>query len=529
MNEPFIYTEIQPIKGSDDLELIDLFLQQVERYPDHPAVITAECTISYATLAKHARSLAAHLLELGVKNEMPVAILLKSGIEQVICQIGILLAGGSCVPLNVTSPDERLNFMLQEVQATFTITDSLFSGRKLLTRFILLDSYPHSDANPADFPGTKVGLSHRAYILFTSGTTGKPKAVEVEYRGIMRLVVNADYLPISTHDRLGSISAPDFDAILLEVWGALLNGAATVIINREVLLDPEELKSTFIDYGVSSILVTPSLFNFIITLCPSAFRTLSYLMIGGEAFNLHALRSLPLKEWPKNIYNVYGPTENTTYTLYYPIGINDLKAESIPLGKPINKTDVFILDDKLQLAAVDALGEIYVGGDGVARGYLNRSDLTAERFITIEIAGEAAPKRLYKTGDLGWKRSDGAFMYAGRVDNQIKLQGYRIEAEEVEVQLLNTGLLSEAIVCAVKKEGDEGYLLAFVVPQDPIGFSSRQLLNELKQRLPPYMLPRIHPVDTIPLNPNGKADRSKLLELHRQQRASGEVEIPTLS
>lgn len=529
MNKTFITTEMQPIQSADTLELIDLFLQQVERYPNYPAIITAERTISYADLAKQAQSLATHLIALGVANETPVAILLKSGVEQVICQIAILLAGGSCVPLSITSPDERLNFMLQEVNATFTITNTSFSERKLFTQFIFLDSYPHSDANPVNYPGIKVGLNHRAYILFTSGTTGKPKAVQVEYRGILRLVVNADYLPISSSGRLGSISAPDFDAILLEVWGALLNGAATVIISREVLLDPEELKSVFIKYRVSSILVTPSLFNFITTLCPSAFRTLSYLMIGGEAFNMQALRSLPLKDWSKNIYNVYGPTENTTYTLYYPIKVDDLKEETVPLGKPINKTEVFILNDKLQLAAVDELGEIYVGGDGVARGYLNRPDLTAERFITVGIPGEPGLKRLYKTGDLGWKRADGAFMYGGRVDNQIKLQGYRIEAEEVEIQLLNTGLLSEAIVCAVKKEGDEGYLLAFVVPRNPLAFSDKQLLNELKHYLPPYMLPRIHAVDAIPLNPNGKADRSKLLDAYKQKRSSSEAEIPTLS
>jgi len=529
MNEMYISKEIQSLHSSDHVELLDLFLQQVDLYPDYPAVISAESSITYIDLAKQAKSLATHLLEHGVTKEMPVAILLKSSVEQVICQIAILLAGGSCVPLNTTSPEDRMNFMLEEANVRYTLTDSSFSGKKLLTNYIFIDSYKNKSSNPENFPGINVGLNHRAYILFTSGTTGRPKAVEVEYRGIIRLVVNADYLPISPNDRLGSISAPDFDAILLEVWGALLNGASTVIINRDILLDPEELKSTFIKYRVSSILVTPSLFNFITTLCPSAFKTLSYLMIGGEAFNMQALRSLPLSEWPKNIYNVYGPTENTTYTLFYPITVDDLKEETVPLGKPINRTDVFILNDKLQLAAVNTLGEICVGGDGVARGYLNRPDLTAEKFITIQLPGEKNPKRLYRTGDLGWKRADGAFMYGGRVDNQIKLQGYRIEAEEVEIQLLNTELLSEAIVCAVKKEGDEGYLLAFVVPKNSDDFSDKKLLTELKQFLPPYMLPRIHVVDSLPLNSNGKADRSRLLELHRQQRSSGEVKIPTLS
>lgn len=514
MYNPVVYTKLQAVKDSDNLKFIELFLHQVECYPNHPAVITSERTISYAELADQAKSLAAHLLHLGVRNEMPVAILLKSGIEQVICQVAILLAGGTCVPLNITSPDDRLSFMLQTAGVTYTITEFALTDRALSTRYVLVDSYPLNDSFSIDFPGQKLDSNHRGYIMFTSGTTGQPKPVELEFSGILRLVINADYLPVSTSDRVANISPPDFDAILLEFWGALLNGAAIVVIDREDLLNPETLKSRFIGHDVSAILITPSLFNFIISLCPDAFSTLSYLMVAGEIFNINSLRALPPEAWPKNIYNAYGPTENTTYTLYYPISLDDLTAKSIPLGHPINNTDVFILDKELQLVEVGVLGEIYVGGDGVARGYLNRPDLTAEKFITTQISGKKEPQRLYKTGDLGWQREDGIFMFGGRIDNQIKLQGYRIEAEEVEVQLLNTGLLHEAAVCAIKKEGgDDGYLLAFVVPQDPDNFSDKQLLNKLQQYLPPYMLPRIHLVDSIPLNANGKADKHKLIKL----------------
>ncbi|MGB7196620.1 MAG: amino acid adenylation domain-containing protein [Collimonas pratensis] len=519
MEQLLTQQESRLIKDSTPFNLVERFVQQVERYPHRPAVITAERTVSYAELAQQAQSLAACLRLQGVQNETPVAIFLKSDIEHIVCQLGILFAGGSCVPLNIAAPDERLNFMLQEVQASLTITDASLAGRSLSTSFILFGSYPACSASDMKYPGKEMDLSHRAYILFTSGTTGRPKAVEVEARGIMRLVVNASYLPLAPDDRFGSISSPDFDAILLEVWGALLNGAAAVVIAKEILLNPEQLKSALRSHAVTTLMVTPSLFSFVTTLCPSAFQNLDCLMIAGEAFNLHALKRLSPKDWPKKIYNAYGPTENTTFTLYYSVVAADLDGDSIPLGKPIAKTEAFILDDRLQPVAAGALGEIYVGGDGVARGYLNRPDLTAEKFIVTEIAGEAGAKRLYKTGDLGWQRSDGAFMYAGRIDNQIKLQGYRIEAEEIEVQLLNSGLLQEAVVCAVKKEGDEGYLLAFVVPIHPADFSSRQLLDELRLRLPPYMLPRIHVVDAIPMNANGKADRSKLIEQFKQARS----------
>ena len=518
MDQVFISSTSNVPRETINPSFLTLFFDHVSRSPEQWAVITEDGNISYAELANRAQLLAVELCEKGLLSEEPVGVLLESGIEHVVCQVAIILAGGSCVPLNVNSPDGRLNFMLEAAQARFTITNNSYLDRVLDTQFIVLNDVQIHTVENADFPGMRAGDTHRGYIMFTSGTTGTPKAVQVELRGIRRLVINACYLPISTDYRLGSISGPDFDAILFEVWGALLNGATVVIIKKETLLSPEKLKLAFVRHSVGSILVTPSLFSFIIGVCPGAFRTLSHLMIGGEAFNLQALRSLPLTEWPLNIYNIYGPTENTVYSLYYPIEEKDLEADNIPLGKPIDKTDVFVLDECLQPVAIDALGELYVGGEGVARGYLNRQDLTAEKFITTQFSGESKMRRLYKTGDLGRKRADGNFMYAGRVDNQIKLQGYRIEPEEIEVQLLNTELLQEAIVCSVKQVGDEGYLIAFVVPVIGVEFCARTLLGLLSHVVPAYMLPRIEVVSEILLNKNGKADRAALMERYRHKR-----------
>ncbi|WP_413741195.1 amino acid adenylation domain-containing protein [Sodalis sp. RH15] len=505
-------------KDFSSAALITLFLDYADRYPEYPAIITGEERISYDELAKRAKQLAHYLLQLGVKDETPVGILFNAGIEQIICQVAVLLAGGTCVPLNVSAPDERLNFMLAEVEVRFTFADAFTATRALHTQFISLDAgQPLAPVN-VELPGVKMKPDHRTHIFFTSGSTGRPKAVEVEARGIMRLVVNTCYLDLSIDDRFGNISSPDFDASLLEIWGALLNGAAIVIIPRHILLDPDMLADLMFCNNVSILMITPSLFNFIVSQCPTAFRTLNYLMIGGEMFNLKAYGLLPAIERPKHIYHVYGTTEDTTFTLYHPIVADDINTGNVPIGQPIDNTYIFILDDRLQPTSEGVIGEICIGGDGLSRGYYNQPDLTAEKFIYVKLNGDSNARRLYKTGDLGWKKANGDFMFTGRKNNIIKLQGYRIEAEEIEVQLMDSGMLQAAIVCGIHQDGEEGYLMAFIVPKAAENFSVSQLMNELKQRLPDYMLPRLQIVDRIPLTSSGKADRLYLIEQSRIAR-----------
>jgi non-ribosomal peptide synthetase component F len=189
----------------------------------------------------------------------------------------------------------------------------------------------------------------------------------------------------------------------LEIWGALLNGAAAVIIPKDILLDPEQLSELMGNFRVSLLMITPSLFNFIITQCSSAFRSLRYLMIGGEVFNRNAYALLPADERPKQVYHVYGTTEDTTFTSYHPIVADDMQAESVPIGQPIDKTEIFILDEQLQPVADGTIGEICIGGDGLARGYFNQPELTRQKFILVAVSDAIEPRRLYKTGGLGWR------------------------------------------------------------------------------------------------------------------------------
>ncbi|NTY86598.1 amino acid adenylation domain-containing protein [Serratia fonticola] len=507
---------------SFEFDLAELFLQQVEQHSARPAIITPEYTLSYAQLAEKALGLATELYQKGIQPEEPVAILMGPGVEHIICQLAVLLIGSTCVPLHPSLPDERIDFMLQEVNAKWTMTNASLATRSVATRFICLDAYPVLNKVSLDLPLKGKGLSQRSHILFTSGTTGQPKGVEIEARGIVRMLVDSNYIHIKPTDRVACHANPAFDGSFLEVWGALLNGASLVIIDKETLLDANQLENTLQQYAVSYLFMTTSLFNFIAPQCPNAFRSLNYLLVGGEAFNLQALKSLAPTAWPKKLLNCYGPTEGTTITLCHPIVAADLHAGTVPIGQPLNKTAVYILDDQMQPVTPGCQGEIYIGGEGVARGYVNRPELTREKFLTVKIAGEEHAKRLYRSGDLGWQRADGAIIYAGRVDNQIKLQGYRIEVEEIETQLLNSGQLSAAVVCVIRKEGDEAYLTAFIVPKKAHDFDSNALFDSLRQSLPPYMLPRLQVMKALPINENGKADRALLLsQIVQAQAAAG--------
>lgn len=491
--------------------LAERFLQQVTRQPAHVAIITARRALTYGQLAEQAKRLAAHLLRLGIQKEEPVAIILGPGVEQIVCQVAILLAGGTCVPFNPSLPDERLDFMLAEIQARFTLTDTSSAQRSLATRFIQLDDYPRAEVDLIRFPDT--GPEHRSHILFTSGTTGRPKGVELEAHGIMHLLVNNRYLQLDAADRIACIANPSFDASLLEVWGALLNGATLVLIAKETLLDPPQLTTLLREEAITFMLMTTSLFNFMAPQCPRAFRALNYLLVGGETFNPQMLKMIPADDWPRHLVNAYGPTEGTVITACHHMSAADVSADNVPIGKELDKAEVYILDEHLQPVADGTVGEIHIGGNGLARGYVNRPELTQQKFLFTVFDGEQYPKRLYASGDLGWRRPDGAIMYAGRIDNQIKLQGYRIEAEEIELQLLKSGLLLAAVVCVIKKPGTESYLVAYVVPIHPKGFAKNHLLDWLKQQLPAYMLPRLQIVAAIPLNDNGKADRAALMAL----------------
>ncbi|CDL81347.1 non-ribosomal peptide synthetase [Xenorhabdus szentirmaii] len=489
------------------------FLEQVSRYPDKIAISTPENSLDYQTLKQQAASVAGSLRQLGVTHEEPVAILLSPGIEQITSQLAILMAGGSCVPLDPNVPPARLNDMLGDLDVKWTITDSPDNSLQLHTTCVAFSELCKGKRLD-DSEMTALSPNHRSHVLFTSGTTGKPKGVQIELKSIMRTIIDTEYVRFTPEDRIACTCNPTFDISLFEIWGALLNGAMVFVPSKSDVLDIEYFQAELERKEISIISITATLFNLIAKTYPQAFRNIRYLLLVGEAPNAHMVKQVLETDMPpKHLLNAYGPTESTIFALSHDITLDDLADGSVPIGVPINYTSAFVLNDNLEPLEPGNMGQLYLGGEGLSRGYWNRDELNADRFVNVAIPGHSEPMRLYKTGDLSWQRDDGVFMFSGRIDSQVKIRGHRIELEEIEIHILENKQVRLTKVCAVKNEGEDDFLAAFVVPQSPDTFDREQLIQQLSGYLPAYMLPRIFVVEDIPMTPHGKADQRKLMEL----------------
>ncbi|WP_242295080.1 amino acid adenylation domain-containing protein, partial [Bacillus cereus group sp. BfR-BA-01381] len=269
-----------------------------------------------------------------------------------------------------------------------------------------------------------------AYIIYTSGSTGRPKGVCVPHKAINRLVCNTNYVTFQHSDKVAQASNTSFDAATFEIWGALLNGAGMVIISKDVLLAPREFATIIKKYKINIMFLTTALFNQFSRELPSIFKSMTVLF-GGEAVDVKSVREVLKKGKPKRLLHVYGPTESTTFTTWYLVENVPEDATNIPIGRPIANTEVYVLDRNLQHLSIGVPGELYVGGEGVARGYLNQPELTEEKFILNPFVSDSKA-RLYKTGDLVRYLPDGNIEFLGRIDNQVKIRGFRIELGEIE-------------------------------------------------------------------------------------------------
>jgi amino acid adenylation domain-containing protein/thioester reductase-like protein len=515
----------------DHIGLDALVRRQVDQCPTAIAAIYGAQEISYAELDRRANRLAAHLSQHGIQREEPIGILLDPGVDQVVCQLGVIRAGGSCLPLDPDAPDERRDFMLTDLEVRIVLTTAALARRTSVPVCVLVedqDSWPPSINLAERSHDDRVGAAHRTHILFTSGTTGRPKAVQILARGIIRRTVAPNYVSLGADDRIAAIANPTFDASLFEIWGALLNGGTVVLLPKQTFIDPHAFRHSLRAQHITTMFITTALFNQTVHACPDAFGELRQLLVGGEALNPRTLRAVLHSAPPRRLFNVYGPTECTIFSLCHEITLKDVEGESVPIGKPIDNTHVFVLDSALRPTPAGEIGEIHIGGDGVARGYWNRAELNAERFIEVDSLVEGRTLRLYKTGDLGSWQADGVLNFHGRNDNQVKIRGHRIEVEEIELVLLASGLLRDAVVTVLQTELGDKYLMAFVVPQQAqatepgASQGNEPLASYVESRLPVYMRPRITRVEMLPMNANGKVDRRALVEQHREQANADE-------
>ena len=490
----------------------ELFAEQATRRPDAAAVVYDNQKLSYRELDQRTNQLAHYLRTIGVGADSLVGICMERSMQMIVGILAILKAGGAYVPLDPSYPKERLGFMLKDAQARVVLSQEEF--KDLLPQsdvtVISLDSQWEAIARYSTEPvDSGIKAQNLAYVIYTSGSTGIPKGVMVEHRGIVRLVCNSNYISFDSDDRVAQISNASFDAITFELWGALLNGASLVGISRATSLEPGLLGQAIAEQSISTLFLTTSLFNRITAECPSVFYKVDNVIIGGEAADAETVKRVLNTAPPRRLINAYGPTENTTFSTWY---LANSITDSVPIGKPIANSRVYVLDEQLQPVPVGAAGELYVAGDGLARGYLNRPELTAEKFINNPLPEEPG-ERLYRTGDLVRWRADGELEFLGRMDQQVKIRGYRIELGEIESVLRQHERVKDCVVLAREDRPGDKRLVAYLVvkkkaePNIVVG----SFRNYLKSKLPDYTVPPHFVVlESLPLTRNGKLDLKAL-------------------
>ncbi|UAW64946.2 non-ribosomal peptide synthase/polyketide synthase [Mycoavidus sp. HKI] len=487
-----------------------LFEQRVERTPNTTALVYKGQVLSYAELNMHANYIAHQLIELGVQPGDYIATLLERSVELVATQLAILKAGAVYVPIDPQAPVERQTWIVADCAACLLITDAYTEvPANLLTPLLRLNL---SNVNETDTASTNLNPVRSnldpAYVMYTSGSTGTSKGVLVPHRAIARLVINNDYADIGANDRVAFAANPAFDASTFEVWAPLLNGGTLVVIDRDTVLTPDSFVQTLQEKSINIMWLTVGLFNQLAEVLEPVFPQLKTLIVGGDVLDANVIAQVLRHGPPQRLLNGYGPTESTTFATTYRIISLPEDGRSIPIGQPIANTQVYLLDTYGQPVPLGAIGELYVGGAGVACGYLNSPELTAERFLPDPFS-DIENARMYKTGDLARYLPDGNLEFLGRNDHQIKLRGFRIEPGEIEARLVEYPQVREAVVLALGKDSDKR-LIAYVVAELDEQLAST-LRSHLATRLPEYMMPAAFVrLDALPLTPNGKLDRRAL-------------------
>ncbi|WP_392535134.1 non-ribosomal peptide synthase/polyketide synthase [Nostoc sp. C117] len=504
-----------------------LFEEQVECTPDAVAVVFENQQLTYQQLNCRANQLAYYLQSLGVSENVLVGLCIERSLEMVVGLLGILKAGGAYVPLDPEYPAERLSFMLTDTQVKVLLTQEKLveSLPQHQACVVCLDTHWQiiSQANQDNLNST-VTPENLSYVIYTSGSTGTPKGVAVTHQAVNRLVLNTNYIQLTADECVAQAANIAFDAATFEIWGALLSGAKLVIITKSVLLIPEEFAVNIRHHQVSVLFLTTALFNQLASVVPQVFSSLRYLLFGGEAVDPRWVLEVLDNGAPQHLLHVYGPTENTTFSSWYLVKDLATTATTIPIGRAIANTQIYILDQNLQPVPVSVPGELYLGGPGLAQGYFNRPELTKEKFIPnpfdkSKVKGQKS--KLYKTGDLARYLPDGNIEYLDRIDNQVKIRGFRIELSEIEAVLSQHGDVQ--VSCVIVREDTPGdkRLVAYVVAHQDCKPTISELRQFLKAKLPDYMVPNaIVILESLPLTPNGKVDRRALPipDLHSEQQ-----------
>jgi amino acid adenylation domain-containing protein len=485
----------------------DLVEAQVARRPDATALVFGQRRLTYGELNQRANQLAHYLRRRGVGLEEKIGVLLEPSVEFIVALLAILKAGGSYVPLDSGYPKSRLQFMLEDAGVKLLLTAG--KQTELTVETIYLDEgWQQFETESRENLQTESTAEDLAYVMYTSGSTGQPKGVAITHRAINRLVRNTNYVELDETDRVGRASNVSFDAATFEIWGTLTSGATLVGFAKETVVSPTEFKRALAEERITVMFLTTALFNQVSQSEPDAFASMRYLLYGGEACDAQAVRRVFETAKPPHFVHVYGPTESTTFSSWYNIEEIPADARTIPIGRAVSNSELWVLDHDGHVTPVGVPGELFIGGDGLAREYLKHPELTAEKFVPHAFSDEPGA-RLYRTGDLVRYLRDGNIEFLGRMDQQVKIRGFRIELGEIEAVLNEHAAVRESLVIVRDDTAGEKRLVAYVVAD------SDTIVNELRswlrERLPAYFVPAFFIVlDKLPLTANGKVDRRAL-------------------
>jgi amino acid adenylation domain-containing protein len=489
-----------------DRRIEALFEEVVRRMPDAAAIIDADGTTTYAELDDMAERIAGHLETAGATTGRIVAIIADRSRATVAALLAVLKVGAAYMMLDPRQPRERLLAMVSETQPVTLLTlerDAPEFGIPVLDIRTLFAGPGRRDRRPS--PAGAHGL---ALVVYTSGSTGRPKGILIPHQPIVRLMHDQNYLTVRPGDRVAHISSLAFDAATFELWAPLLNGATMVVVSHETALETERLIALLHEQAVTAAFLTTALFNQVVDTDPLAFSTLDTVMFGGEACDSKRV-SMVLARPPRRLLNVYGPSESTTFASYWEA---KQPSQTVPIGRPITHTELYVLDRAGQPVPPGSAGELFIGGAGLAWGYLANPALTAERFVPDSVSGRPG-RRLYRTGDRVRLLANGAVDFLGRFDRQVKIRGFRIEPGDVEASLLALPNVREAAVIVREGASGERRLVAFVGVSDSL-VTVEELRAGLRDSLPDYMRPaEIGVLHSLPLNTSGKIDRDALSSL----------------
>ena len=488
----------------------ELFEEQARSLPRAVAVVFADREITYGELNGKANRLARYLRRQGVGPDVIVGLATERSVEMIVGLLAILKAGGAYMPLDPSYPHERLQFMIERANVKLILSQKhLLAGLPANTaKLIPLDDAAREINSEDDQNLARVSEPENlAYVMYTSGSTGQPKGVSVTHRNVVRLVKHTNYAKFDAAEVFLQFAPVTFDAATFEIWGPLLNGAK-LVVTAPGIESLENLGQTIQQYGVTTLWLTAGLFHQMVDNELDHLQGVRELIAGGDVLSPAHVRKLTKTLRNCRVINGYGPTENTTFTCCQTL--TSFEGRTVPIGRPISNTQVYVLSDEMEPVPTGVPGELFIGGDGLARGYLHDPPGTAERFLPNPFATEPG-ERLYRTGDLVKYRRDGSLEFLGRFDQQVKVRGYRVELGEIEFALAQHPDVRECVVTTEASARGEKRLIGFVVPNTGTTPRAEQLKSFLSEKLPEYLVPSfIGILDSLPLSANGKVDRQAL-------------------